>query len=115
MSVYKKVLKNVTCVSMLTTLIGVVVFDSNADQSCWWELTALACHAHPSVAAMAKTLLSGASILYAGDPLRDLALNVFLDRFTERKPKSRRKNETWHGSSLPAPAKKVFSCCKIVW
>lgn len=81
----------------------------NADQACWWELTALASHVHPSVAAMAKTLLSGASILYAGDPLRDLALNVFLDRFTEKKPKSRRKSETWHGSSLSAPAKKALT------
>jgi ribosome biogenesis protein MAK21 len=55
---------------------------------------------------MAKTLLSGASILYAGDPLRDLALGVFLDRFAEKKPKSRRKSETWHGS-LPVPSRKV--------
>ncbi|KAI5063062.1 hypothetical protein GOP47_0021609 [Adiantum capillus-veneris] len=78
----------------------------NADRACWWELTALASHAHPSVAAMAKTLLSGASILYTGDPLRDLAFSVFLDRFTEKKPKSRRKSETWHGSSLLAPSKK---------
>lgn len=95
-------------------MLGVIVFDSNAHQACWWELTALASHAHPSVAAMAKTLLSGASILYAGDPLRDLAFSVFLDRFTEKKPKSRRKSETWHGSSLSAPARKVFSCCKML-
>ena len=83
------------------------VIHSNADRACWWELTTLASHAHPSVAAMAKTLLSGASILYAGDPLRDLALGVFLDRFTEKKPKSRRKCETWHGSSLSTPSRKV--------
>lgn len=95
-------------------LTGVTVFDSNADQACWWELTALASHSHPSVAAMAKTLLSGASILYAGDPLRDLAFSVFLDRFTEKKPKSRRKSETWHGSSLSAPVKKVCLCCKML-
>ncbi|MCO5553080.1 hypothetical protein L7F22_006601 [Adiantum nelumboides] len=79
----------------------------NADQACWWELTALASHAHPSVAAMAKRLLSGASILYTGDPLRDLAFNVFLDRFTEKKPKIQRKNKTWHGPSLLAPSKKA--------
>ncbi|KAH7422635.1 hypothetical protein KP509_12G018100 [Ceratopteris richardii] len=79
----------------------------NADQACWWELTALASHAHPSVAVMAKTLISGESILYAGDPLRDLALTVFLDRFAEKKPKPLRKNAIWHGSSFLTPAKKA--------
>ncbi|GBG69517.1 hypothetical protein CBR_g4353 [Chara braunii] len=60
----------------------------NADRACWWELSALAKHAHPAVAAMAKTLLSGANVVYAGDPLRDLSLAVFLDRFVEKKPKN---------------------------
>lgn len=79
-----------------------------ADQACWWELTALASHVHPSVATMAKTLLSGASIIYEGDPLRDLALGVFLDRFAEKKPKPR-KGGNWHGSSLSVPARKASS------
>eukprot|EP00983_Pelagomonas_calceolata_P112062 1159846-Pelagomonas_calceolata.AAC.7 len=30
-----------------------------AERACWWELLALAAHAHPSVAAMARTLMSG--------------------------------------------------------
>jgi hypothetical protein len=35
----------------------------NAETACWWELTALAAHAHPSVMAMAKTLLAGANVV----------------------------------------------------
>ena len=42
---------------------------------------------HPSVAAFAKTLLAGTFISYAGDPLRDLTLTAFLDKFVQRKPK----------------------------
>lgn len=64
---------------------------ANADRSCWWELTALAAHAHPSVAAMARALLAGAPVLYDGDPLRDLGLAAFLDKFVSKKAKVRRK------------------------
>lgn len=53
----------------------------------WWELVALASHVHPSVAAMARSLLAGAPVVYNGDPLRDLALTAFLDTFVQRKPK----------------------------
>lgn len=66
---------------------------SNADKACWWELTALASHMHPSVASMARTLLSGANVVYSGDPLRDLVLGAFLDRFAEKKPKARKEKE----------------------
>ncbi|KAG0631987.1 hypothetical protein M758_1G296500 [Ceratodon purpureus] len=65
----------------------------NADKACWWELTALASHMHPSVASMARTLLSGANVVYSGDPLRDLVLGAFLDRFAEKKPKARKQKE----------------------
>lgn len=37
----------------------------HAETACWWELTSLAAHAHPSVAAMAKTLLAGANVVSA--------------------------------------------------
>ncbi|GLI62277.1 hypothetical protein VaNZ11_004885, partial [Volvox africanus] len=60
---------------------------ANADRSCWWELTALAAHAHPSVAAMARSLLAGAPVIFDGDPLRDLSLVAFLDKFVNKKPK----------------------------
>lgn len=63
----------------------------------------LASHAHPSVATMARTLLSGTNIVYNGNPLTDLALPAFLDKFMEKKPKS----STWHGGSQIEPAKKV--------
>lgn len=63
----------------------------------------LASHAHPSVATMAKTLLSGANIVYNGNPLNDLSLTAFLDKFMEKKP----KQSTWHGGSQIEPAKQV--------
>lgn len=63
----------------------------------------LAAHAHPSVATMAKTLLSGANIVYNGNPLHDLSLPSFLDKFMEKKP----KQSKWHGASDIEPAKKV--------
>lgn len=76
---------------------------SNADHVSWWELSVLASHVHPSVAMMAKTLLSGANIVYNGNPLNDLSLTAFLDKFMEKKP----KQSTWHGASQIEPARKV--------
>lgn len=63
----------------------------------------LGSHVHPSVAAMARTLLSGANIVYNGNPLNDLSLVAFLDKFMEKKP----KRSEWHGASQIEPAKKV--------
>lgn len=79
--------------------------NSNADRVGWWELTVLASHVHPSVAAMARTLLSGVNIVYNGNPISDLSLVAFLDKFMEKKP----RQNTWHGASQIEPAKKV-SC-----
>ncbi|CAK7356462.1 unnamed protein product [Dovyalis caffra] len=75
----------------------------NADRASWWELMVLASHAHPSVATMAGTLLSGANIVYNGNPLNDLSLTSFLDKFMEKKP----KQTAWHGGSQIEPAKKL--------
>ncbi|KNA07363.1 hypothetical protein SOVF_172630, partial [Spinacia oleracea] len=75
----------------------------NAGHTSWWELTVLASHAHPSVSTMARTLLSGATIVYNGNPLNDLCLTAFLDKFMEKKP----KQSTWHGGSKIEPAKKL--------
>ncbi|TKY64219.1 CCAAT/enhancer-binding protein zeta [Spatholobus suberectus] len=75
----------------------------NADRVSWWELMVLASHAHPSVATMARTLLSGANIVYNGNPLNDLSLTAFLDKFMEKKP----KQSTWHGASQIEPAKQM--------
>lgn len=80
----------------------------NADRTSWWELTLLASHVHPSVFTMARTLLSGNNIVYNGDPLTDLSLPAFLDKFMEKKPKGNRIAEgKWHGGSQIAPAKKL--------
>ncbi|XP_051135888.1 protein SLOW WALKER 2 [Andrographis paniculata] len=75
----------------------------NAERVGWWELTVLAQHVHPSVAAMARTLLSGVNIVYNGNPLADLSLGAFLDKFMEKKP----KQNIWHGASQIEPAKKI--------
>ena len=37
-----------------------------AERACWWELLAFAAHSHPSVAAMARTLMSGQPVVSAG-------------------------------------------------
>ena len=58
-----------------------------AERACLWELVPLAGHVHPSVAAMARTLLAGVPIDYTGDPLRDLSVTAFLDKLVQRKPK----------------------------
>ncbi|XP_077240901.1 CCAAT-binding factor [Tasmannia lanceolata] len=80
----------------------------NADRTSWWELTVLASHVHPSVATMARTLLFGVNIVYNGDPLNDLSLGAFLDKFMEKKPKPNRRSEgIWHGGSQIAPARKL--------
>lgn len=41
--------------------------------------------------------------MYNGNPLTDLSLTAFLDKFMEKKP----KQSTWHGASQIEPAKKV--------
>ena len=36
---------------------------------------------------MARTLLAGVPLVYAGDPIQSLSLSAFLDKFLSRKPK----------------------------
>ncbi|KAL2481606.1 CCAAT-binding factor [Abeliophyllum distichum] len=74
-----------------------------AYQVSWWELTVLSLHVHSSIAAMARTLLSGANIVYSGNPFNDLSLGAFLDKFMEKKP----TQSTWHGAAQIEPAKKL--------
>ena len=61
---------------------------AGAERAGLWELPLLAAHMHPSVAAMARSLLAGAHVSYDGDPLRDMALAAFLDRWLQKKPKA---------------------------
>ena len=44
---------------------------------------------HPSVAAMARSLLYGTNVEYDGDPLADRTLTAFLDKWLQKKNKSR--------------------------
>ncbi|KAL9256001.1 SLOW WALKER 2-like protein [Drosera capensis] len=74
-----------------------------ADRASWWELLVLGSHVHPSVSTMARTILSGANIVYNGNPLNDLSLTSFLDKFMEKKAKL----NAWHGGSEIEPAKKL--------
>jgi len=67
---------------------------ANAERSCFWELLPLASHAHPSVAAMARTLLAGTNVSYDGDPLQDLTLHAFLDKFIQKKAKKASRGDS---------------------
>ncbi|KAL6259725.1 hypothetical protein P5V15_009638 [Pogonomyrmex californicus] len=51
------------------------------------ELEALSRHFHPSVALFANQIIQGKSIEYTGDPLEDLTLIRFLDRYVFKNPK----------------------------
>ena len=74
---------------------------ARAEGACAWELSALAQHVHPSVAAMARTLLAGAPVQYAGDPTTDLALAPFLDKFLHKAPRALREGrKRFRGASV---------------
>ncbi|KYM96742.1 CCAAT/enhancer-binding protein zeta [Cyphomyrmex costatus] len=51
------------------------------------ELEALSRHFHPSVSLFANQIIQGKSIEYTGDPLEDLTLIRFLDRYVFKNPK----------------------------
>ncbi|XP_011881927.1 PREDICTED: CCAAT/enhancer-binding protein zeta [Vollenhovia emeryi] len=51
------------------------------------ELEALSRHFHPSVALFANQIIQGKPIEYTGDPLEDLTLIRFLDRYVFKNPK----------------------------
>jgi ribosome biogenesis protein MAK21 len=64
---------------------------ARAAATCWWELAILERNVHPSVGAMARSLLFGASVEYSGDPLMDMTLSSFLDKWLQKKPKKVRR------------------------
>ncbi|XP_031841757.1 nucleolar complex protein 1 [Nomia melanderi] len=51
------------------------------------ELITLSKHYHPSVSLFASTIIEGKFIDYTGDPLEDLSLMRFLDRYVFKNPK----------------------------
>jgi ribosome biogenesis protein MAK21 len=63
---------------------------AHAERSCTWELLPLSRHAHPSVSAMAKSMLAGVPIQYNGDPLKDFVLSEFLSKFIAKKTKPKK-------------------------
>ncbi|KAK2585564.1 hypothetical protein KPH14_010202 [Odynerus spinipes] len=60
---------------------------ANAMKSFHAELIPLSKHFHPSVALFANTIIQEKSINYTGDPLQDLTLIRFLDRYVFKNPK----------------------------
>ena len=63
---------------------------AHAERSCMWEVQALSQHAHPSVSAMAKSMLAGVPVQYKGDPLKDFVLAEFLGKFIAKKTKPKK-------------------------
>lgn len=64
---------------------------AGADFSCLWELAPLAAHTHPTVRTFAEAVLNnpGEPIVYKGDPLADLSMMAFLDRYVYKNPKKK--------------------------
>ena len=73
---------------------------SNAEKTMLWELRQLGEHYHPSVAKFSQMLLRGEHIVYDGNPLQDMTLMAFLERFSFRNPK---KSMSDKGGSLMQP------------
>ncbi|GMH33497.1 hypothetical protein BSKO_01331 [Bryopsis sp. KO-2023] len=60
----------------------------NADGACLWELATFASHVHPTVSEMARSLLALRPVEFIGDPLQDLGLVAFLDKFYGKEARS---------------------------
>jgi len=58
---------------------------------CFWELKVLCNHYHPSVRVWAQSLTNLSPIVYDGNPLEDMNLISFLDRFSYRNPKKKQR------------------------
>lgn len=56
-----------------------------ADHSCLWELCSAAHHYHPVAHAMGVSLMSTQTAASRGDPLQELTLFAFLEKFVNRK------------------------------
>lgn len=63
---------------------------SGADNTCLWELVALANHYHPTVRMFSQIILRderGGALEYEGNPLLDYSLQNVLDRILMKRPK----------------------------
>jgi hypothetical protein len=63
-----------------------------------------------AVAAMARTLLAGQNVVYGGDPLRDLTLAAFLEKFVQKKAKVGGRGSGTEHQSRHAPSSR--STCR---
>lgn len=79
----------------------------HADCCSSWELSILSKHFHPSVSLWALHILAGHPIEYEGDPLRDMSVQAFLDRFMFKNPKITTKKKAAAAGTTKA-AKKLM-------
>ncbi|XP_057318015.1 CCAAT/enhancer-binding protein zeta [Microplitis mediator] len=71
------------------------------------ELIALSNHFHPSVALFARNIIEGKVINYTGDPLEDLTLIRFLDRYVFKNPKKLEEKKVKSNDPLSVRAKYI--------
>ncbi|KAH0549914.1 CCAAT/enhancer-binding protein zeta [Cotesia glomerata] len=92
-----------------TTLIydpfNVNPLKSGASKSPIIELVALSEHFHPSVALFSRNIIEGKTINYSGDPLEDLTLIRFLDRYVFKNPKKLEEKKVTNNGPLAVRAK----------
>lgn len=78
---------------------------SGASNSPIIELVALSEHFHPSVALFSRNIIEGKTINYSGDPLEDLTLIRFLDRYVFKNPKKLEEKKVTSNGPLAVRAK----------
>ncbi|CAG5103179.1 Similar to CEBPZ: CCAAT/enhancer-binding protein zeta (Homo sapiens) [Cotesia congregata] len=92
-----------------TTLIydpfNVNPLKSGASKSPIIELLALSEHFHPSVALFSRNIIEGKTINYSGDPLEDLTLIRFLNRYVFKNPKKLEEKKVTNNGPLAVRAK----------
>lgn len=76
---------------------------AKANMSALWELRVISNHFHPSVARFAEQVLTGETIVYAGNPLTDFTRSAFLNRFVNKNPKPRASHDRTVTKHRPAP------------
>ena len=80
-----------------------------ADHSCLWELCSALHHYHPVVHSVGTSLLSTQAAASRGDPLQELTLFAFLEKFVNRKD-SRMKTAVDHRTLL-TPGTSLYQQC----
>lgn len=68
-------------------------FQQDGNNSCLWEVCVLRAHSHPLVARWAQWLSTNTPIVYHGNPMDDLSLNIFLSRFQNKQPSQKERTK----------------------